>query len=60
MKDITEKHLLGVPVARMVVLEYQKIHLLLLIILRTEDILRAPEDIDTYISTEIPNPSEDP
>ena len=63
MTDIRERHVLGIPVAWMSVIEYQKRglpHLHVLIILRAEDKLRTPEDIDTCISAEIPNPDEDP
>ncbi len=56
MKDIRQKHVLGVPVAHIYVIEYQKRglpHAHFLIILADGSKLREPRDIDTIISAEI-------
>ena len=63
LRDIKDRHILGVPVAHVHVIEFQKRglpHCHLLIILRGEDKLRTREDIDRLISAEIPDPEEDP
>lgn len=57
--DIRDRHVLGVPVARVHVIEFQKRglpHCHMLIILRGEDKLRTRDDIDRLICAEIPNP----
>ena len=62
LKDIKDRHILGVPVARIHVIEFQKRglpHCHMLIILRGEDKLRTHDDIDRLISAEIPDPEED-
>ena len=63
MLDITERHVLGVPVAHVYVIEFQKRglpHCHLLIILDKDSKLREATDIDTIISAEIPDPATDP
>lgn len=62
LKDIKDRHILGVPVAHVHVIEFQKRglpHCHMLIILREEDKLRNRDDIDRLISAEIPDPEED-
>ena len=62
LRDIKDRHILGVPVAHVHVIEFQKRglpHCHLLIILRGEDKLRTRDDIDRLISAEIPDPEED-
>ena len=59
MKDIRQRHVLGVPVAYIYVIEYQKRglpHAHLLIILADGSKLREPSDIDSLICAEIPDP----
>ena len=63
MKDIKQRHVLGVPVAHIYVIEYQKRglpHAHLLIILADGSKLRLPVDIDSLIHAEIPNAAEHP
>lgn len=63
LRDIKEKHVLGVPVAYVHVIEFQKRglpHCHMLIIVREEDKLRDRNDIDRLISAEIPDAEEDP
>ena len=58
LKDITERHVLGVPVAYVHVIEFQKRglpHAHMLIILDQVSKLRNPLDIDSLISAEIPD-----
>ena len=58
MKDVTEKHVLGTPVAYVYVIEFQKRglpHCHLLIILAENCKVRVPLDIDNLISAEIPD-----
>ena len=62
LKDIKDRHVLGVPVARVHVIEFQKRglpHCHMLIVLRGEDKLRTRDDIDRLICAEIPDPEED-
>ena len=62
LRDIKDRHILGVPVAHVHVIEFQKRglpHCHMLIILRGEDKLRTREDIDRVICAEIPDPDED-
>ena len=61
LRDIKDRHVLGVPVAHVHVIEFQKRglpHCHMLIILRGEDKLRNREDIDRIISAEIPDPED--
>ena len=63
MIDIKERHILGVPVAHVHVIEFQKRglpHCHMLVILRNEDKLRNREDIDRIVSAEIPMVEDDP
>lgn len=62
LHDIKDRHVLGVPVATVHVIEFQKRglpHCHMLIILRGEDKLRDRHDIDRLISAEIPDEEED-
>ena len=56
LNDIKNRHVLGVPIAHVHVIE--NCHML--IILRGEDKLRDSNDIDRIISAEIPDQNEDP
>jgi hypothetical protein len=59
MKDIKQRHVLGVPAAYIYVIEFQKRglpHAHLLIILADGSKLRVATDIDSLISAEIPDP----
>lgn len=61
--DITEKHVLGIPVAHIYVIEFQKRglpHAHMLIMLANGSKLNTSEDIDTVISAEIPDPVTQP
>jgi hypothetical protein len=61
MIDIKERHILGVVVAYVYVIEFQKRglpHAHLLIILRDEDKPRTRETIDQLVCAEIPDPIE--
>ncbi len=63
LHDLTVKHVLGVPVAHVHVIEFQKRglpHVHMLIILTEETKLREASDIDSTISAEIPNPETQP
>ena len=63
LRDIKQRHVLGVPAAHIHVIEFQKRglpHCHMLIILREEDKLRDKDDIDKVICAEIPDPAEDP
>ena len=63
MNDIKNRYVLGVPIAHVHVIEFQKRglpHCHMLIILRDEDKLRDSNDIDRIISAEIPDKNEDP
>ena len=62
LKDITVNHILGVPVAYIHVIEFQKRglpHAHLLIILNQLSKLRTPDDIDNLICAEIPDSTTD-
>ena len=62
LHDIKDCHILGVPVAHIHVIKFQKRglpHCHMLIILRAEDKVRTRDDIDRIISAEIPDPEED-
>ena len=61
--DITESHVLGMVVAYVYVIEFQKRglpHCHLLLILSHESKLRVPEDIDKIINAEIPSANTEP
>jgi hypothetical protein len=63
IKDIREGHVLGVPIAFVFVIEFQKRglpHCHLLIILDDASKLRIPADIDSVICAEIPDPAAQP
>ena len=63
LHDIATRHVLGVPVCHIHVIEFQKRglpHCHLLITLRECDKLREIEDIDAFISAELPDPAIDP
>ena len=63
LKDIKDKHILGVPVANIHVIEFQNRglpHCHMLIILREEDKPKNRNDIDKLICAEIPDPEENP
>jgi len=63
LHDITVKHVLGVPVAHVYVVEFQKRslpHAHILVVLSEDSKLRNGEDIDSLISAEIPNSETDP
>ena len=62
LRDILEKHVLGVVVAHVHVIEFQKRglpHCHMLIILAKDCKLRGPADIDSVISAEIPDRDSD-
>ena len=62
LNDITVKHVLGVPVAHLHVIEFQKRglpHAHMLFILRGEDKLRKASDIDQVVCAEIPDKDKD-
>ena len=63
LKDIRKRHVLGVPIAHIYVIEFQKRglpHCHLLLILDHSSKLRLPADIDTLICAEIPDEAVDP
>lgn len=63
LRDITVHHILGAVVAHVHVVEFQKRglpHAHLLIILRPEDKVRTPDDIDRFVSAELPDPHINP
>ncbi len=63
LRDITVNHIFGVPTAHVHVIEFQKRghpHAHILVTLREEDKILAPDVIDHFISAEIPNQDEDP
>ena len=63
LNDITDKHIFGVPVAHVHVIEFQKRglpHMHALIILREEDKPRARELIDKIVCAEIPDANQNP
>ncbi|PNX97388.1 helicase-like protein [Trifolium pratense] len=63
MKDLTKRHILGKVLAYMYTIEFQKRglpHAHILIFLHPSSKYPSPEDIDTTISVEIPNPDVDP
>ena len=63
LHELTVKHVLGVPVAHVHVVEFQKRglpHVHMLIILSPETKLREVDDIDSTISAEIPDPETQP
>ena len=61
--DITKRHVLGVTVADLHVIEFQKRglpHAHMLFILRSEDKIRNSSDIDRIVCAEIPNKDTEP
>ena len=61
LSDICKYHVLGKPVAWIHVIEFQKRglpHCHMLIILNEESKLRSPRDIDSLISAQIPDPTQ--
>ncbi|XP_064643098.1 uncharacterized protein LOC135497266 [Lineus longissimus] len=63
LHDIRNNHVLGIPIAYVYVIEFQKQglpHCHLLIILSEESKLKEPADIDSLISAEIPDPDLQP
>ena len=61
--DIVQKHVLGVPLAHLYVIEFQKRglpHAHILVIMREEDKFRNADDYDRAVCAEIPNPFENP
>ncbi|XP_076042080.1 uncharacterized protein LOC143025982 [Oratosquilla oratoria] len=58
MTDIKDRHVLGVPIAAIHVIEFQKRglpHCHMLIMLREEDKIRTKEQIDNIVSAELPS-----
>ncbi|XP_054274451.1 uncharacterized protein LOC128994153 [Macrosteles quadrilineatus] len=58
VEDISKKQIFGKSSAFVYTIEFQKRglpHLHLLVIMANEDKLRSPEEVDTFISAEIPN-----
>ncbi|XP_076063445.1 uncharacterized protein LOC143038309 [Oratosquilla oratoria] len=58
MIDIKDRHVLGVPIAAIHVIEFQKRglpHCHMLIMLREEDKIRTKEQIDNIVSAELPS-----
>jgi len=63
IKDINERHIFGVVIALIYVIEFQKRghpHAHMLIFLRDQDKPRTAEIVDALISAELPNPDTDP
>uniref|UniRef100_A0A8C5M9U6 ATP-dependent DNA helicase n=1 Tax=Leptobrachium leishanense TaxID=445787 RepID=A0A8C5M9U6_9ANUR len=63
LHDITDKHVLGKPVAKIHVIEFQKRglpHAHILMILSPQDKLKDADDIDRFISAEIPDTHSQP
>ncbi|XP_014670443.1 PREDICTED: uncharacterized protein LOC106811370 [Priapulus caudatus] len=63
LDDIRNKHVLGVPIAYIYVIEFQKRglpHCHLLLILAEGSKLKEPADIDSVISAEIPDQQSEP
>ena len=62
LKDIKEKHIFGIPVAYVYVIEFQKRglpHCHMLVVLRNEDKLRDANDVDRIVTAEIPDINDD-
>ena len=60
MKDIMEKHIFGIVVAKIHVIEFQKRglpHAHILIILRADAKPVGPDDYDRFVSADIPDPA---
>lgn len=63
LDDLLKKHVLGVVLANIHVIEFQKRglpHAHILIILRETDKIRDPTDADSVVCAELPDPNEDP
>ena len=63
MDDILKNHVLGVPVAHVYVIEFQKRglpHAHILIVLREKDKIITPEQVNAIVSAEIPDKNEHP
>ena len=63
LDDITKKHIFGVTVADLHVIEFQKRglpHAHMLFILRSEDKVRTSSDIDSIVCAEIPHQDTEP
>ena len=63
LDDILNKHILGVPVAHVYVIEFQKRglpHAHILIVLREQDKISTINAVDAMVSAEIPNKDEHP
>ena len=63
MIDITENEIFGKTVAHVETIEWQKRglpHIHILLTLHDDDKLRDPNDIDRFVSAEIPDPVENP
>uniref|UniRef100_A0A0L8HU10 Helitron helicase-like domain-containing protein n=1 Tax=Octopus bimaculoides TaxID=37653 RepID=A0A0L8HU10_OCTBM len=63
MRDIRDRHIFGVPVVHIHVIEFQKRglpHCYMLVVLRNEDKLRNSVDIDRIVTAEIPDANDDP
>lgn len=61
--DLLQRNVLGVAIAKVHVIEFQKRglpHTNMLIILRDEDKPRCPKDYDLFVSAEIPHPAKRP
>ena len=63
LNSLLEKHVLGVPIAHLHVIEFQKRglpHAHILLILHADDKPRNPDDVDKIVCAEIPNPATHP
>jgi ABC-type dipeptide/oligopeptide/nickel transport system ATPase component len=63
MDDVLHKHILGVPIAHVYVIEFQKRglpHAHILIVLREQDKIITPDQVDATVSAEIPDKEEYP
>src|SRR4051812_44918365 len=62
-KDIFQNNIFGHVIVRVYVIEFQKRglpHAHILIILRPEDKFQTPDDYDSIVRVEIPNPDTEP
>ena len=63
LKDICDNGILGQVVARVWTIEFQKRglpHMHMIVFLHPDHKLRTPEDVDSLISAEFPDPDEEP